>query len=440
MKYKLSNYCYKIENEKEYNILYSTFTGSLFLLEKQELSELLELIELEYDDDDDDERLIPYITNKIIVPESEDEAKNVLDKYFQAITSSDTLHLTIYITELCNFNCGYCFVNKMGRTLNDEKFNNIFEFINKRIVNYQKLDISWFGGEPLMQYEKLLLYNTKLRELCVEMNKGFSAALVTNGFLLKPKVFKELLNSGINSFQVTFDGFKEKHDITRKSMTGQSTFDKISNNLRYIRKMKNYNCGVTVRCNFFKKDDNLMDFVDYYMKYFDGDDRFRLSLKPIVNYESDDEKELLNTYRDRMLPIIEVVDKYPQYVNLLLEFISPRKMWCNTLSKASYVINPEDEIYICDSSVNQTEYNIGKIIDGGQIENDVHYKIDKDNFIEVSDSLEKCQKCKRFPLCYGSCHKIYKKTNKRACALLDKEIEMILKKYSEVLLRDSKGD
>ena len=64
--------------------------------------------------------------------------------------------MVIAVTLLCNMDCPYCFENKKNITITKEIEDNLISFIDKNTPNEGSLNISWFGGEPLLQ--KDLIY------------------------------------------------------------------------------------------------------------------------------------------------------------------------------------------------------------------------------------------------------------------------------------------
>ena len=112
----------------------------------------------------------------------------------------------------------------------------------------------------------------------------------------------------------------------------------------------------------------------------------------------------------------------------------PRRYWCNCYSVHSYVVNPVGEIYMCDSVINKKEYKIGCIEEHGEIEIKEFYKPVHDIKNRLFKELAECLHCKRIPICYGSCNKIYHNTGKRACSITDKDIESLIKLYVRICI------
>jgi uncharacterized protein len=69
----------------------------------------------------------------------------------------DTLSLIeIEMTNLCNLKCKYCYVDKEHpRTISKEILNNILDFLEKKNIKHKNLTIQFFGGEPLLEIDKI---------------------------------------------------------------------------------------------------------------------------------------------------------------------------------------------------------------------------------------------------------------------------------------------
>lgn len=98
-----------------------------------------------------------------------------------------------------------------------------------------RLSISWFGGEPLLASSIVLDVGRHAFNLCEQHGVKFGAGLTTNGYLLAPELFNELISIGHNDYQITLDGDEEWHDKTRVLANRRPTFQRIWSNLETCR-------------------------------------------------------------------------------------------------------------------------------------------------------------------------------------------------------------
>lgn len=142
------------------------------------------------------------------------------------------LNLILFPTEKCNFRCSYCYedfkLGKMGRNVID----GIKNLISRRAEALDLLEISWFGGEPLLAKDVMLEISRHAQHESARYGgMKFQSNITTNGFFLSIENFQELTRHGINFFQITLDGDKELHDRTAKV----ECFDRIWGNLISFR-------------------------------------------------------------------------------------------------------------------------------------------------------------------------------------------------------------
>ena len=127
-------------------------------------------------------------------------------------------NIALFVTQYCNLNCIYCYghggeYGKKGAMEEKTAFQAV-DWLIEKSEKYMDLSISFFGGEPLLNYElikKVVSYSKKKGK---EKNKRFKYSITTNGTLLNDKIinyFKE------NKFSVvfSFDGPKEIQDKNR---------------------------------------------------------------------------------------------------------------------------------------------------------------------------------------------------------------------------------
>lgn len=422
--WKVSKYLY-IWKEKEKAVLYCTHNGCIINLTSNEAKIVEYLQDKEFEQSEVKEDIFQeLVKNGIIVPADKDETLEILKAHKSAIENSDKLHLTLFITDECNFNCYYCFVDKSKRKYMDEAtWDKVKLFIEKRVCGYKGLSISWFGGEPLERKIELCKYSNQLRDLCWEKGISYYAKIVTNGYDLTKDIFQELYFAGINSFQITFDGYQTYHDTIRVHERYGKTFDRIITNLKEIKKLEYEDIGVLIRCNMVNDVDNEIEkFIKLYQKEFEKDKRFGLQVKPIVNYGSNIKSELLLTYINKISMLSGLASKYEVLDSVLIDKFYPRRIWCSTLNPHAFVVAPDGKVFTCDSTVNNQEYYYGVITHDGAFEENP--KFDKSYFEQKQG--EACLQCKKFPICFGTCQYIYHKVKKHACALSDKDIQVFL--------------
>lgn len=153
------------------------------------------------------------------------------------------------VTQNCNLRCAYCCYT--GDKYNNREHSNKImsleimkksvDFLMKHSTNSTKVDIGFYGGEPLLEFDNI----KRLIEYIEERYpyKSISYSMTTNGTLFNQENIKFLIKKNIN-VMISLDGPRELHNINRVFANGQGSFDKIMENVLFIK--NNYP-------DFFKK-------------------------------------------------------------------------------------------------------------------------------------------------------------------------------------------
>ena len=139
--------------------------------------------------------------------------------------------LCLHIAHTCNLNCAYCFASQ-GK-YNGERDVMSFE-VGKRALDFliensgsrHNLEVDFFGGEPLMNFQVVKDLVAYARSVEKEHNKNFRFTLTTNGVLVDDDVI-EFANKECSNVVLSLDGRKEIHDRYRVDYAGNGSWDKI---------------------------------------------------------------------------------------------------------------------------------------------------------------------------------------------------------------------
>lgn len=139
--------------------------------------------------------------------------------------------LCLHVAHTCNLNCEYCFAAQ-GKfhgeraLMSYEVGVQALEFLIANSGSQKNLEVDFFGGEPLMNWEvvkKLVAYGRSREE---ETGKRFRFTLTTNGVLVDDEVI-EFSNREMHNVVMSIDGRKEVHDRLRRTVTDKGSYDLI---------------------------------------------------------------------------------------------------------------------------------------------------------------------------------------------------------------------
>jgi uncharacterized protein len=97
------------------------------------------------------------------------------------------------------------------------------------------LDLSWFGGEPLVASDIVVDVSKYASDLAQSHGIVMTGTVTTNGWFLTPKLAETLESYNVSDYQITLDGMPDVHDTSRIQRNGHGTFDRIWANLLALK-------------------------------------------------------------------------------------------------------------------------------------------------------------------------------------------------------------
>lgn len=166
-------------------------------------------------------------------------------------------------------------------SMSPEIFDGLKLFVAQKIPTLNTFLLKWFGGEPLLEWRRMVDFTIFCRSLCDQHGVSMPAATVpTNAWAMTPEVLEALVSAGISSFMVSLDGTSETHNKTRKLISGRGTFDRIIDNLSRASKT-NLKFSIILRLHLHRDNvDYQVELAKILSSHFGGDSRF--SLHPIT--------------------------------------------------------------------------------------------------------------------------------------------------------------
>ena len=284
--------------------------------------------------------------------------------------------LCLHVAHTCNLNCEYCFASQ-GK-YHGERALMSFE-VGKRALDFliensgtrRNLEVDFFGGEPLMNWDvvKELVSYARVQEKI--HNKNFRFTLTTNGMLIDDDVI-EFSNREMSNVVLSLDGRKDVHDRLRVDYMGRGSYDTIVPKFQEFVKRrgdKNY----YMRGTFTHKN------VDFTNDIFHMADLgfTELSMEPVVCAPEDasalTQEDLPILYEQYELLAKEMIKRKKEgrpftFYHYMLDLkngpcIYKRISGCG--SGTEYMaVTPTGDLYPCHQFVGDTKYLLGNIYDG----------------------------------------------------------------------------
>ncbi len=149
----------------------------------------------------------------------------------KARTSGVVKALCLHVAHSCNLNCSYCFASQ-GRfhgeraLMSFETGKRAIDFLVENSGSRRNLEVDFFGGEPLLNWEVVKQIVAYARSIEKEKGKNFRFTLTTNGMLVDDEVIA-FSNREMHNVVLSLDGRKEVHDRFRKDYAGNGSWETI---------------------------------------------------------------------------------------------------------------------------------------------------------------------------------------------------------------------
>ena len=325
-------------------------------------------------------------------------------------TSGVIKALCLHVAHTCNLNCSYCFASQ-GKYQGERSIMSLeigkraLDFLIENSKGRTNLEVDFFGGEPLMNFDMIKELVSYARSREKECGKKFRFTLTTNGVLIDDDVI-EFANREMHNVVLSLDGRKEVHDKFRVDYAGNGSWEKIVPKFQKLvqaRGGKNYYMrGTFTHYN----PDFLKDIEEMLRLGFE-----ELSMEPVVCAPHDP-----SALTEEDLPI--VMKQYEDLAELMLKrrreghpftfyhymidlkggpCIYKRVSGCG--SGTEYMaVTPWGDLYPCHQFVGDEKFLLGNIWDGVQ-----NREMQKEFMACNVYSRPECSDCWAKLYCSGGC-------------------------------------
>ncbi|MBD5136707.1 MAG: thioether cross-link-forming SCIFF peptide maturase [Lachnospiraceae bacterium] len=403
-----------------YNIVLDVNSGSVHVVDDM-VYDIIELYE------DNDSRKIKEVLSEKYQEADIDEALEEIEELKKSgqLFAEDTYKdvvvdfknrktvvkaMCLHIAHDCNLACKYCFAEEgeyHGRRalMSLEVGKKALDFLIENSGNRRNLEVDFFGGEPLMNWEvvkELVRYGRSKEK---EYDKNFRFTLTTNGVLLDDEVM-EFVNKEMSNVVMSLDGRKEVNDKMRPFRNGKGSYDLIVPKFKKMadsREQKDYYIRGTFTRNNLDFSKDVIEYADLGFK--------QMSIEPVVagpeepySLKEEDIPKILEEYDKLALEYIKRKKEGRgfNFFHFMIDLqqgpcVLKRMAGCG--SGTEYLaVTPWGDLYPCHQFVGQEEFLLGNVFDG--ITN-----------TEVRDEFklcnvyakEKCRDCFAKFYCSGGC-------------------------------------
>ncbi len=343
------------------------------------------------------EKILQLSSGNFIVPLEKNEIDDLRRRKEEIVNKVKVIGLQILPTLGCNFECIYCYENVANTKAIMKKpvMDSIVEYVKNTIKpTTEYLNISWFGGEPLIAIKSIEYLSKHFLSICKKNNINYYANIITNGYLLTKKNVDLLKKYKVKQVQVTIDGPKKIHNSRRPLKNGKGTYSKIIKNLQYASLMLDVWIRINIdKTNILYLNDLITDLKKN--KIFDKV-HVRLGLISLfantckdienISLSKKDVKKLLDNMKDKNIFTNnkdEIFHPIPDFIGCVAEY------------KNSFIIGPKGELYKCSKTIGMPDEKVGNISNIKYDNKNLNKWLSFDKLLLYNE----CKNCSLLPLC-----------------------------------------
>ena len=378
-------HCFKL---KGFNIVLDVHTGGVHIVDDITY-EILNNISLPLDENCK-ERVIKRLKGKYSKNELEECFDEIVELYNDGILFSDDDYekfaeyavaspikaMCLHIAHDCNLRCKYCFASTgdfgVGRKLMDyDTGKAAIDFLLEKSGNRKNLELDFFGGEPLMNFDVVKKVVEYARKKEKEFGKTFRFTITTNGILLTDDKI-DFINKEMSNVVLSIDGRKEINDRMRVRVDGTGSYDAIIDKYISLVSRRDKSKDYYVRGTYTKYNlDFSNDVIHLYERGFD-----QVSVEPVMGSETEpyviteEDLDKINDEYDILVDKLSEIRENGGFCNFFHFMLDLNQGPCAIKrlrgcgSGNEYVaVTPEGDIYPCHQFVGIEKFKMGNLHD-----------------------------------------------------------------------------
>lgn len=316
--------------------------------------------------------------------------------------------MSLLVTQACNLRCVYCYEDKTNAIMDEVTAFQSVDWLIKHSGDMKCITISFFGGEPLLNFPLIKTVVEYAQERATEVGKKVWYSITTNGTLLNDEIICFLKDHNF-SVQISFDGLKELQDAQRPYATGRGSYNSVVPKIKELLKVLPQTSAHAVIMGSTSPEAVKLSLQELGFN----------KVSAVMNSQSlfTTEQKDANPVRDTSSMFLSLNEEANAWYRLIrnrdyselkmltdrsgLYFVlqcllhnTIRKYFCGA-GRSFTAVTPSGDVYLCHRFVGMEEYILGNICNQ-ELDNDIYHK----NTVDINET---CKNCFARYYCGGGC-------------------------------------
>ncbi len=340
------------------------------------------------------------VKSRFLVPADSDETAYLKQLFAVGKQCRVGFSLGLVVTLACNFRCVYCYQDHRRAIMGTDVQDAVMALLRKALPGKEHFTASWFGGEPLLKPRVITDLGRRMIQLCDSLGVNYDCVLTTNGYLLTRANIAMLAAGRVSHIQITLDGPRELHDVTRHLQDGSGTYEVIMANLgNLVRTLPEV--PITIRCNITASSmaagehawSRLLSDLEPYRR------SVSLTICPAIPSRTSNahciSKSQFGDFYGHVSTMME-----ERGFRVASDGPSPGAVSCGAIPRLNWLIGPTGHVSKCTVGADETDGYLGRLGPDGTID----LSAEAARWLNFSPfRLKKCRECSVLPLCMGGC-------------------------------------
>lgn len=339
-----------------------------------------------------------------LVAMTEDEVAQQERLYREAQQNPSVFTLCLAPTYGCNLACPYCYESghDAANTIMDQEMQaEVINFVERFYAArpFERLEVQWYGGEPLLAPEVIESVASQLLDFCHTHGIAYASNMVSNATLIGPAEAALLKKAQVQEVLVTVDGPSAIHNVRRPQRSMGDSFEAVMEGIAHLQQA---GIAVGLQMNVDKANEAQFEALnaamenrfglsvmavklnDYYQTF--GQGKFCTPTFDLMNHE-----EFARRQAQRFCG-------QPHDLREFEALMRPPALFCRGQQENYFAIDALGDVYKCDGEMGRTQHRLGNVHTWNQ-----EGWLPSDTAPRHPFDDEECRNCALLPLCKGTC-------------------------------------